>query len=95
MTLGGTVQEVKQRLAYSEALQWFAYRQKYGGIGESRTAYLLAAIATMTNRAAGGKATLSDFLPGAVSDDPKSIDDFCNFLMSGPYEREKPRHPDA
>jgi hypothetical protein len=71
MLLGGTVAEVKQRLTYQEAMHWHEYRRKHGGIGESRTAYLLACIATILSNANGGKAKLQDFLPGLN----KGIDD--------------------
>ena len=81
MTLGGTVQELKQRMTYREALQWFAYRAKHGGIGEARTAYLLACLATMTNNAAGGKAELHDFLPGLPRRDV-SPDEFMNYISA-------------
>lgn len=86
MALGGTVAEIKQRMTYSEALQWFAYRRKHGGIGEARTQYLLACIATMTNNAAGGKAELRDFLPGLPVPEAKVIDnadEFLNYIMGG------------
>lgn len=73
--MGATVEEVKQRMSYEEALHWFAYRQRHGGIGHARNAYLLAALCTMTNNAAGGKAELADFLPGARAADPEVIDD--------------------
>jgi hypothetical protein len=67
-------------MSYTEAQQWFAYRQKHGGIGEARTAYLLAALCTMTNNAAGGKAELHDFLPGLPAPEPEVIDDAA-FLL--------------
>lgn len=80
--------EVKQRMSYAEGLQWLAYRHRHGGIGDSRIAYLLACIATMTNNAAGGKATLNDFMPGLPVPEPKVIDnadEFMNYLMGGNY----------
>lgn len=75
MTLGGTVEELKQRMSYAEALQWFAYRRKHGGIGEARTAYLLACLNVMTNNAAGGTATLHDFMPGLPQPQKEELDD--------------------
>jgi hypothetical protein len=75
MALGGTVQEVKQRMSYAEAQLWFEYRRKHGGIGEARTAYLLACLNVMTNNSNGGKAGLHDFLPGIPAPEPEIIDD--------------------
>ncbi len=80
MTLGGTVQELKQRMTYREALQWFAYRAKHGGIGPSHIVYLLGCLATMTNNAAGGKAELQDFLPGLRKE--VTADEFMNYISA-------------
>lgn len=80
MVLGGTVQEVKQRLTYSEAVKWMSYRQKHGGLGEARTAYLLGCIATMINNSNGGKATLNDFLPG-IPKREVTEEEFTAYLM--------------
>lgn len=83
MALGGTVQELKQRMTYTEALQWFAYRRKHGGIGHSRTHYLLATLATMFNNSKGGKAEMHDFfpaVPGKTEDE--KIDEELNEFMA-------------
>ena len=61
-------------------MQWFLYMQKHGGIGPARTHYLLAALATMTNNAHGGKAELSDFLPGLPAREPEVVDDAEQFM---------------
>jgi len=81
MTLGGTVQELKQRMTYREALQWFAYRAKHGGVGASRMTYLLGCLATMTNNAAGGKAELHDFLPGLPGREVNA-DQFMDYISA-------------
>ena len=56
------------------------YMQKHGGIGPARTNYLLATLATMTNNAHGGKAELSDFLPGLPTREPETVDDAEAFM---------------
>ena len=86
MALGGTVQELKQRMTYTEALQWFAYRRKHGGIGHSRTHYLLATMAHMYSTSHGGKTELHDFFP-AISGKTQDelIEEFCESLMGGTY----------
>lgn len=80
--------EVKARLGYFEGLDWLAYRRKHGGIGHARTHFLLANLATMFNATHGGKATLSDFLPG-LPVQPKTLDEevneFCDSMMGGTY----------
>lgn len=81
LALGGTVQELKHRVTYSEAVKWMAYRQKHGGIGEARTAYLLGCIATMINNSNGGKAKLNDFLPGLPVPPPREISDAEEFMQ--------------
>ncbi len=80
MALGGTVQELKQRMTYREALQWFSYRAKHGGIGHSHIVYLLGCLATMTNNAAGGKAELQDFLPALRKE--VTADEFMNYISA-------------
>ena len=62
-------------MSYREAMHWFLYMKKHGGIGPTRTNYLLATIATMTNNAHGGKAELSDFLPALPAAEPEVISD--------------------
>ena len=59
---------------------------KHGGMGHSRTAYLLGCLNAMTNNAHGGKATLHDFLPGIPVPPPRvieSADDLMNLLNGG------------
>ena len=74
--------EAKQRMSYTEACDWFAYRKKHGGIGEARTHYLLACIATISNNAAGGKAELRDFLPGMPEPQIEDAEQFMNMFWS-------------
>lgn len=81
MTLGGTIEEIKGRMSYAEAQQWFAYRHKHGGIGEARTAHLLGIVALMINNSHGGKATLHDFLPGIPEPEPVEIADAEQMMM--------------
>ena len=67
------MQEVKQRMSHTEAMQWHAYALKHGGLPLQRLNYLLGTLCCMFNGANGGKATLNDFLPGLptpeISDD--------------------------
>ena len=75
-------------MTYVEAMQWHEYRRKHGGIGEERTAYLLACLCTMMNNANGGKADLHDFLPGIPAPEPAVInnaEEFMNYIMGGTY----------
>ena len=87
MTLGGTIQEAKERLTYDEARLWMAYRQKHGGIGVTRTHFLLACLNVATNNAAGGKATLHDFLPGIPAPEPEAVADAEAFMRHFGFEQ--------
>ena len=84
MFLGATVEEAKQRVSYDEALKWFEYRRRHGGIGIAMTNRLLSTVATQINRFGGGDADIADFLyvtkPEAI--DEASFADVMN-LLSG------------
>lgn len=83
-----TVEEAKGRLSYPEACQWLEYRQKHGGIGHARTHHLLATLCAMFNNANGGKADLSDFLPGLPAlpePKPLEIDNIEQMMMLFPW----------
>ena len=84
MFLGATVEEAKQRVSYGEALQWFEYRKRYGGIGIAATNRLLSTMATQINRFGGGEADIADFLyvTKPESTDEASIGEVMN-LLSG------------
>ena len=58
------MQELRQRMPYSEVMQWHAYAQKHGGLPMSRLIFLLASLCTMTCNANNGEASLHDFMPG-------------------------------
>lgn len=47
-------------MSYTEALQWFEYRRRHGGIGPEKVARILAQIAMLLNHALGGKATFDE-----------------------------------
>lgn len=69
---GRTVAEAKERMTYSEALLWSAYIRKRGTVHLGmRLENGVALLATQINRAIGGKAEMSDFMPHA---DPKVAD---------------------
>ena len=69
-------------MPYDEVMLWYAYAKKHGGIGEQRTAFLLASIATMTNNAHGGKASLHDFMPSLPAPEPNVINDAEEFMKA-------------
>lgn len=81
MHVGGTVEEVKQRMSYGEAVKWFEYRHKYGGLPQQRTARLLGNLACMFNNANGGKAEIHDFLPELTPAPIDNADDLWNALF--------------
>lgn len=61
---GQTVEEAKQRMAYSEALMWSAFIKKRGSLHTGlRLENGFALLAVMINRAMGGKAQMDDFMP--------------------------------
>lgn len=63
---GQTVAEAKERMSYSEALMWSAFIKKRGSLNLGlRVENGVAVLATQINRALGGKADMSDFMPHA------------------------------
>jgi hypothetical protein len=80
--IGGTVTELKQRMTYTEALQWRAYARKQGGLPLSRLTFLLASLCTMFSNANGGKATLHDFLPEAPEPPDNTIQSAEQFFTA-------------
>ena len=61
---GASVAEAKERISYAEALQWQAYVEKRGTINLGlRLEVGFALLAWTINRALGGKAEMSDFMP--------------------------------
>lgn len=80
-----TIEELKERMSYSEAQAWGQYRLKRGPLNAMmRMDNGFALIAMMINHACGGKAEISDFLrygkPGdEVMTDPM---DFINMFKA-------------
>ncbi len=74
LAIGGcTVEELKQRMSYNEALQWFQYiRQR----GLNHTDRLLATVACQINRLSGGEAEIGDFLPSLKQNNEEKEADF-------------------
>lgn len=63
---GQTVAEAKERMSYSEALMWSAFIKKRGSLHVGmRIENGVALLAVMINRALGGKAEMTDFMPHA------------------------------
>lgn len=63
---GQTVAEAKERMTYSEALLWSAFIKKRGSLNTGlRLENGFALLAVMMNRALGGRAEMSDFMPHA------------------------------
>jgi hypothetical protein len=61
---GCTIREAKERLTYDEAMSWFAYMQKRGSLNVGqRIEAATAVLSTQVNRALGGKAEITDFMP--------------------------------
>lgn len=61
---GVSVEEAKQRITYAEALKWAAYRERFGPLNLGmRLEAGFALIAWQINRAIGGSAEMSDFMP--------------------------------
>ncbi len=69
-------------MPYNEVMLWYAYAKKHGGLPVSRQNFLLASLATMTNNAHGGKATLQDFLPALPAPEPNVINDAEEFMKA-------------
>jgi len=61
---GRTIHEAKHRMSLHEAMAWQAYMRKYGllNIGP-RLEQGFAMLAAQINRALGGKAKVTDFMP--------------------------------
>jgi hypothetical protein len=61
---GCTVDELKARMSYAEALGWQEYVSRRGSLNIGmRLEAGFALIAMVINRALGGHATLADFMP--------------------------------
>jgi hypothetical protein len=61
---GCTVDELKERMSYAEALDWQEYLRRHGSMNIGmRLEAGFALIAMVINRALGGHATLTDFMP--------------------------------
>lgn len=72
-------------MTYDEFKSWCAYRDKRGPLNPMlRQDGNFAVIATLINRALGGKANPADFMPWA-KDEPEeaSLDDVMNILVGG------------
>lgn len=78
LAIGGvTVEELKQRLSYNEALQWFQYiRQR----GLNHTDRLLATVACQINRLSGGEAEIGDFLPSMRAQQDETVADMGSVM---------------
>jgi hypothetical protein len=77
---GRTIAEAKERLSYSEALEWSAYMQKRGSLHVGgRVEFSIALLAAMINKALGGSATVRDFIPHAAHQQG-SIEDVMSLL---------------
>jgi hypothetical protein len=77
---GWTVEEAKERMSYAEALDWQAYIAKRGSLHVGlRLEAGFALIAWSINRALGGTAEITDFMPHF--DEPEaSLDDVMKLL---------------
>ena len=76
---GRTVAEAKERLSFDEARAWSAYMERRGSLHVGmRLEYGFALLATIVNRALGGKANLRDFMPHA--DQPNTIEEVMKML---------------
>lgn len=61
---GRTIAEAQERMTYAEAYSWYLYIRKHGSLNiGSRLEYGFALIAKQINRALGGKAEITDFMP--------------------------------
>ncbi|MCK8669302.1 hypothetical protein M1M11_30945 [Pseudomonas azerbaijanoccidens] len=61
---GRSIAEAKARLTYPEAISWMSYVRQTGSLNlGKRIEQGFALLATVLNRANGGSAELSDFLP--------------------------------
>jgi hypothetical protein len=61
---GCTVDELKERMSYAEALDWQSYIERRGNLNIGmRLEAGFALIAMVINRALGGNASLTDFMP--------------------------------
>jgi hypothetical protein len=61
---GCTVDELKARMSYAEALDWQSYIERRGTLNVGmRLEAGFALIAMVINRALGGSATVKDFMP--------------------------------
>lgn len=83
---GRTIAEAKERMSYAEALDWMAYIQKRGSLNVGmRIEAAVAVLATQVNRALGGKAEMTDFMPYWDQPEP-TIDDLAK--MFGAVKKE-------
>jgi hypothetical protein len=83
---GWTVSEAKERLTYAEAMQWHTYLERRGTLNLGlRIEEGFALLAMMINRALGGRANMSTFMPhfGPIqqaSAEPISAEDALQLL---------------
>lgn len=83
--MGGTVEELKERMSYREFLSWCAYRNKRGPLNPMlRNDAALGRIAVMVNRGLGGSAEFVDFVPWARDEVEEShLSDVMTLLAGG------------
>jgi hypothetical protein len=84
---GWTVSEAKERLTYAEAMQWHTYLERRGTLNLGlRIEEGFALLAMMINRALGGRANMSAFMPhfgpmqAPASSEPISADEALQLL---------------
>lgn len=72
---GRTVAEAKERMQYTEFLDWLTYRRMRGSLSvANRMESGFALIASMISRACGGNATPADFMPHVEPPDASLTD---------------------
>ncbi len=73
---GRTIAEAKQSMSYAEALDWAEYRRLRGSFNAgTRIEWSSALLSMMINRATGGKAEMSDYMPHA--DEPEATIEYA------------------
>jgi hypothetical protein len=78
---GRTIREAKERMTYAEALDWMEYIRRRGSLNVGlRVEASAAVLATQINRALGGNAEMTDFMPHWDEPQAQSIDDLAKIF---------------
>lgn len=80
-------------MSYAEALQWQAYRMKYGSLNVAMRLELeVGQLRHMVAQACGNKVSVYDFMPHVPRPEtkPQTFEEICAVLMSVAPRKQKP-----